>query len=203
MIPWILLGIVLAAPFVYGITRETRTFRRALRAQRAVVALSAAPGWQAAENPLAGEYGLFTFLSDVHAVSTPTASGVVDGHTVIVTMFRRIEQLRGTYWLAVYVHLPHVCRTFRTARARRRSDPRDEYVPLADDLSEVVFRWLESDLPASLSRLGYPAVWVKGDKVCFLYDLPELDSLPDLVAGLVATVPAVTELAGRPEPDED
>jgi hypothetical protein len=193
---WVVLGVLLLAPFVYGIGREVRKMGLGMRTRKALLALAERPGWRSVP---ADEYRRRPWPIVHHgwldAAPHTVVQGGLDGRDVVLAELFQVGARSGTYWLACYFTLPREPGTVILARAWSAAAMGlpvrvpGLYVPVGADVDALSARLGRGDLIPRLRELGAPAVSIVKNEVCFLYHpMPEPGEIERLVAGLSAVI---------------
>ncbi|MFF4657849.1 hypothetical protein [Streptomyces sp. NPDC001381] len=213
MLPWIMWSAILLAPFVVGGTLAFRTARRAGKADRAMRALAARPGWKRIEGRRDGEgrwAGHFPWL--LRTVPGFAVTGTLGGHRV--TVARRWEPVGRRdmqHWLIVFFEVRgsgpmlRLERHWSAAELNLRFGGDLPYLPMSKNGSAATAeRFYASDLPDRLTRFAAPAVSRTDDGVCFLYfPLPEVVDMDKLLKALAGMLPDLAELAAAAAPADE
>jgi hypothetical protein len=212
---WIFFFAIILAPSVIGITFAVRTASRVTKADRAMRALAARPGWEQLVRRKDGDQWIayaahFPALLSTHLMTTVT--GPLGGHRVTVCRFLKIDASRKdhVHWLLVHFELPggrtpilRLERRWSAAHLDLRFAQDVPYLPLSKDFKATAERFYASDLAERLATLAGPAVSFTGDQACFAYfPLPEVVDMAKLLKGLAALLPDLAALA-REIPRED
>jgi hypothetical protein len=195
---WVVFGVVLGVPIVYGLAREIRKMGHGVRMRQALLAL----GWRTLTTQEYGQrpwpivhHGWIT--ADPHTV----VQGTLDGRDVVVAELFHVGRRSGVYWLACYFTLPSEPGTVMLARdwsAAAMGLPvrlPGLYVPIGEDVDALAARLGKGDLVGRLRDLGAPAVSIVKNEVCFLYHpMPAPKELARLLAGLSAVIDDLVQI---------
>ncbi|MFF8289347.1 hypothetical protein ACF068_09015 [Streptomyces sp. NPDC016309] len=208
---WIIFFAVIMAPSLIGLTLSVRTARRVGRADRAMRALAARPGWQRVERDedgarWAGHAVHFPWL--LRARPGTTVTGPLGDHRVTVARF--VENLTGkvdAHWLVCVFDVPGRRPNLRLERHWSAAElgltfHRDApYLPMSDDRAGTTERFYASRLPERLVELAAPAVSVTNDGICFVHHpLPDVVDPDRLLEELAGILPDLVALAGPGAP---
>ncbi|MFF5185233.1 hypothetical protein ACFY30_15850 [Streptomyces sp. NPDC000345] len=213
MFPWIMWSAILLAPFVVGGTLAFRTAHRAGKADRAMRALAARPGWKRIERRRDEEdrwAGHFPWL--LRTVPGFAVTGTLGGRRV--TVARRWEPVGRRdmqHWLIVCFEVRgsepmlRLERDWSAAELGLRFGGDVPYLPMSTNNSAATAeRFYASDLPDRLTRFAAPAVSRTDHGVCFLYfPLPEVVDMNRLLKALAGMLPGLAELAASAAPADD
>ncbi|WP_055716274.1 hypothetical protein [Streptomyces torulosus] len=215
MIGWVFFFAVLLAPCIIGITSAVRAASRVTKADQAMRALAARPGWEQVVRRKGGDQWVgyashFPALMSTYLMTTVT--GPLDGNQVTICRFLKmtVESRNQAHWLLVHFELPgdrtpilRLERHWSAAHLGLRFAHDVPYLPLSDNRRATADQFYASDLPQRLAKLAGPAVSFMGDQACFAYfPLPEVVDMGNLLKGLAALLPDLAALA-REIPRED
>ncbi|MDC0766764.1 hypothetical protein [Streptomyces sp. HD] len=206
---WIIFFAVILAPSLIGLTFAVRTARRVGKADRAMRALAARPGWEQLKRDKDGAqwagYAVhFPWL--LRARHGTTVTGPLGGHQV--TVARLVENLTSkvdAHWLVVVFDVPGSGQSLRLERNWSAAElgltfqMDAPYLPMSDDRAGTTERFYASELPERLVKLAGPAVSMTNDGVCFVHHpLPDVVDMDGLLEELAGMLPDLVALAGGP-----
>jgi hypothetical protein len=212
VIPWIVVSVILLAPFVVGGTLAARTAHRAGKADRAMRLLAQRPGWSRGTGDTPEQHHLrlvahfHWLLRTRHGTAV---AGSIDGVPVTVTrVWEPVGHRDMQHWLVVCFDLSgdglflRLERNWSAAELNLRCEGLP-YLPMSrNDRAGTVERFYSSDLPERLMRFAAPAVSLYKAGVCFAYPIPDVVNLHSLLKGLAALLPDLTALARAAGPEE-
>ncbi|RST19015.1 hypothetical protein E2C00_03700 [Streptomyces sp. WAC05374] len=209
---WIVFFAVILAPSLIGLAFAVRAARRVGRAERAMRALAARPGWRLVERDEGGArwagYAVhFPWL--LRARDGTAVAGPLGEHRVTVGRFvENLTSKTDAHWLVVVFDVPGSRPHLRLERGWSAAElgltfPLDApYLPMSEDRAGTTERFYASELPERLVRLAGPAVSVTKDGVCFVHHpLPHVVDMDRLLEGLAGMLPDLLALAGDGAPD--
>ncbi|MER6560420.1 hypothetical protein ABT300_22320 [Streptomyces sp. NPDC001027] len=212
MLPWIMVSVILLAPFVVGGTLAVRTARRAGKADRAMRLLAQRPGWSRVPGDTLEQHrirlsGHFPWL--LRTRDGTAVTGSIGGLPVTVTrLWEPVGQRDMRHWLVVCFDVPgdglflRLERGWSAAELNLRCDDLP-YLPMSkDDRAGTAERFYSSDLPERLMRFAAPAVSLYEAGVCFAYPMPDVVDMGSLLEGLAALLPDLTALARSAGPEK-
>ncbi|MCX5263960.1 hypothetical protein [Streptomyces sp. NBC_00199] len=211
MLPWILISVVVLAPFVVGATLAARTARRATKADRAIGVLAGRPGWSrvasdgqgAAPTGYAGHFPWLLRTRHGTAVTGPLGGLRVD----VTRLWEPVGRRDVRHWLVVCFDVPgdglslRLERDWSAAELQLRCEGLP-YLPMGRDQAGTVERFYTSGLPERLMRFAAPAVSLNEAGVCFVYPMPDVRDMGVLLEELAALLPDLTALARAAGPKE-
>ncbi|MFI1165548.1 hypothetical protein ACH4UM_18525 [Streptomyces sp. NPDC020801] len=213
MVSWVFWFAVILAPSLIGLTFAVRAARRVTRAERALRALAARPGWRLLERgddgaEWAGYAGHFPWLLSARPRTTVTGP-VGERQVTIGRLVKSVSRRVDAHWLVLCFDLPaagpgvRLERHWSAAHLNLRFPEDLPYLPVSDHVAQTAARLEATDLTDRLLRLAAPAVSLAGDQACFVYfPLPEVLDMDALLAGLAGLLPDLVALARDTAPED-